>query len=92
MGDVQRGHSKAAVEAFQLGPHVGAELRFEVRDWFIHDEQAELADDRPTDPDTLLLPAAEVLNAARQQIDHGEDLSDLANLAVNLARRQAARP
>ena len=91
MGDVERGHAEASVEALQLGPHVGAQPRVEMRDRLVHDEQAGLADDRPADPDALLLSAAEVLDAARQEIDDREDLRDLVDAAVDLGRRQAAR-
>ena len=59
--DVDRRHAEVVLELRDLGPHLDAELRVEVRERLVHQEDLRLADDRPAQRDALALAARELL-------------------------------
>ena len=58
--DVDRRHGEVALEPEDLGPHLDAELRVEVRERLVHQERLRLTHDRPAHRDALSLAAREL--------------------------------
>src|SRR5438309_2846857 len=58
--DVDRRHLEAALDPRDLGAHLHAQLRVEVREGLVHQERLRLANDRPPHRDTLPLAAGQV--------------------------------
>ena len=59
VGDVDRRHAELVLEARDLGAHVDAELRVEVRERLVHQVRLRLADDRAAHRHPLALSARE---------------------------------
>ncbi len=57
VGDVDGGDVDAALDAKDLSAHLDAELRVEIRERLIHQEDRGLAHDRPSHRDALALAA-----------------------------------
>ena len=57
--DVDRRHLEVALDARDLGPHLDAQLRVEVRQGLVHQECPRLAHDRPAHGHALALAARE---------------------------------
>ena len=57
--DVDSGHAEPLLQAADLGPHLHAQLRVEVRERLVHQERLGLANDRPSHRHPLALAAGE---------------------------------
>ena len=60
VGDVDRRHVEVFLEALKLGPHRRPDLGIEVRQRLVHQERLGIANDGPTEGDTLLLAIREI--------------------------------
>ena len=80
VGDVQRRAADASMELQQLGAHLDAQQRIEVRERLIHEERDRVSDDRPTERDALALPARQLARIPRQHPLESEQLRDLGDL------------
>ena len=87
MGDEGGGDAELALERLDLGPHVGAQLRIEIGERLVHQEDARLADDGAAEGDALLLAAGELARLPAQQVLDLEQLGGLLDppLALLLA-------
>ena len=74
MRHVQHGDAKPALQRQDLAPHVGAKLRIEVRQRFIHQADRRLGDDGAAERHALLLAAGQLAWLALQQMPDAEDL------------------
>ena len=72
--DVDRRHVEPPLELVDLGPHLHAELRVEVREGLVHQERLGLAHDRPAHRDALALAARERARLALQKLVDLEDV------------------
>ena len=70
--DVDRRHAEPLVQPRQLGAHVDAELRVEVRERLVHQERGRLADDGAAHRDPLPLPARERAGTPFEQLLEAE--------------------
>ena len=84
VGDVDRRHAEVALDARDLGPHLDAELRVEVRQGLVHEERDRLADDRAAHRDPLALAAGEMPWPLLQDIREAEDLGRAVYSAPDL--------
>ena len=66
--DVDRRHLEVALEPRDLGAHLHAQLRVEVRERLVHQERLRLAHDRAAHRDSLALAAGERARALRQHV------------------------
>ena len=62
--DVHRRDREVPLDARNLGAHLHAELRVEVRERLVHEEDLRLADDRASHGDALPLTAGELVRPA----------------------------
>ena len=63
---VDRGHGEVPLDPRDLGPHLDAQLRVEVRQRLVHQERLRLAHDRPAHRDALALAARQGAWALRR--------------------------
>ena len=70
--------------AGDLGAHLHAQLRVEVRQRLVHEERCRLAHDRPTHRHALALTAGKLARLAVEVLLELEDCRGLANAGVDL--------
>ena len=68
VGHIEHGDPEPALEVEDLAPHLGAELRVEVRQRLVHQAHRRLGHDRPPQRHALLLAARKLRRAPRQQV------------------------
>ena len=90
--DVDRRHAELGLEARDLGAHVDAELRVEVRERLVHQVRLRLAHDRPAHRHPLALTARERAWLAVEERLEPEDVSRLADALVDLVLRRLSQP
>ena len=81
VGDVDRGRAERALQLVQAEPRLEAQLRIEVGQRLVEQEQLRLADDRARQRDALLLAARKLAGRALQQVadvDLGGGVGDRA--------------
>ena len=91
MRDVHRRDAELALEAGDLGPHLRAQLRVEVGQRLVHQEDLRLADDRAPHRHPLALTARERPRLAPQQRVQLEQLRDALDARSDLRLRESAR-
>ena len=84
VGDVHDGRLEALVEACDLGAGLDAQLRIEVGERLVHEEDRRLADDRATEGDALALAAGQLLGLAVEQVLQLDGLGRLLDPALDL--------
>jgi hypothetical protein len=89
VGDVDRGHPEALVQAGQLRPHRDTQLGVQVRQRLVHQERLRLAHDRAAHRHALTLAAREHRRLAREQLVQAERARDLLHPALALGARHA---
>ena len=80
VGDVERGDAEAALDPRDLGAHVDAQLRVEVRERLVHQERGGRAHDRAAHRDALALAAGELGGLAVEVLGQAEDPRRLLDL------------
>jgi hypothetical protein len=85
VGDVDRRRAQPAMKPLQLGPHLEAEPRVEVRERLVEQEARRLADDRPSHRHPLTLPAGELAGLPIQQVLDAQHRCGLPDHLVDLA-------
>ena len=83
--DVDRRHAEVALEAGDLGAHLHAQLRVEVRERLVHQERRRLAHDRAAHRDPLALAARERARLALQERLEAEDPRRVARRAASIS-------
>ncbi|EMA35487.1 phenol hydroxylase [Halococcus hamelinensis 100A6] len=91
VGDVDRRDAELALEALDLGAHLRAELRVEVRERLVHQEGVRVADGRPPDRHALFLPAGELAGVAVEHVPDVHGLGGVLDPAVDLVVREVGR-
>ncbi len=84
VGDVHRGDREFALQGGDLGTHLHAQLRVEVRQRLVHQERGRLTNDRSAHGDTLTLAAGELTGLAVEVVLQLQDGSSLADPGVDL--------
>ena len=82
--DVDGGRAEVALELRDLGPHLHAQLRVEVRERLVHQERRRLAHDRAAHRDALALTAGERARLPVEEAFEAEDLRRLLDALVDL--------
>ena len=85
--DVDRRHAEVVLELADLGAHLDAQLRVEVRERLVHEEGGRLAHDRAPHRDALPLTAGERARLALQERIEIQDARRLVNAPVDLVLR-----
>ena len=88
VGHVDGGHPQLVLHVLELGAHVAAELRVEVREGFVHQERGGPAHDRPRECDALPLPPRELARITLEQILHVDLGGRVAHRRRSLVRFQ----
>ena len=83
VGDVDGGRLEPVLDPRDLGAHLHAQLRVEVRERLVHQERLRLADDRPAHRDPLALAAGEVRGLAVEVLGEVEDLGRVLDHLVD---------
>ena len=91
VGDVDRRHADLLVQEADLGAHLRAQLRVEVRQRLVHEERLGLADHRPPHGDPLALPSRELPRPPRQLLVELEDARHAPDTLVDLATCESLR-
>ena len=84
VGDVDRRHAEALVQARELGAHRDAELGVEVGERLVHEVRGGLAHHGAPHRDALALAAGELAGLAVEQLVEAEDLRDVVHAPVDL--------
>ena len=84
MGDVDHRRLQLRLQARHLGPHLHPQLRVEVGERLVHQEDLGVADDRPPHRHPLALAAGEVGGAAVEVLGEVEGRGRLLDLLVDL--------
>ena len=84
VGDVDGRRAEVALELRDLGAHLHAELRVEVRERLVHQERGRLAHDRPAHRDPLALSAGERARLALEEGVEAEHPRRLLHPLVDL--------
>ena len=71
--NVDRGHLQVALQPGDLGPHLDAELRVQVRERLIHQKRLGLTHDRPAHRDALPLATRQRAGALLQHAAQSQD-------------------
>ena len=90
--DVDRRRAELALELRDLGAHLDAELRVEVRERLVHEEDLRVADDRAAHRHPLALSAGELARLAREVRRQVEELCGPGDPLLHLALRLLAEP
>ena len=91
VGDVERRHAQASLDAGDLGSHLDTELRVEVGKGLVHQEDARLAYDRAPHRDALALSAGELARLAVDPFGEAEKLDRFVDLRLDLRLRHLAK-
>ena len=89
--DVDRRHAQSPLELVDLGAHLHAQLRVEVRERLVHQEGLRLSHDRAAHRDTLPLAARERARLALEELLDLEDPRRPPHALVDLLLRQLAQ-
>ena len=92
MRHIQHGDAEPALEVENLAPHIGAQLRIEVRQRLVHQTHRRLRHDRTPERHALLLPARKLPRPARQQMPDPQYFHRAIQPPLPLRLRHAARP
>ena len=84
MRHIDHGAPKILVQALDFNPHVIAELRVEIAQGLVEQEQARVAHDGPPDGNPLALPAGKLARQAFQQGPDAQHLGGDGLVAVRL--------
>ena len=84
VGDIHEGRVDALAQLDDLGAHLVAQLRVEVRERLVHEQDLGVAHDSAPDGDALALAARERLGLALEVLRDAQDLGGLAHLLVYL--------
>jgi hypothetical protein len=84
VGDVHGGDGELTLQRGDLGAHLHAQLRVEVRQRLVHEERGRLAHDRPAHRHALTLAAGELARLAVEVLLELEDRCRLADARVDL--------
>ena len=85
---VKRGRAELPVQALELGPHVVAELRIQIGERLVEEEEPRAADDGAPDGKPLLLAAAERCRLAVERVGDAEQLRGLPHPRVDFLPAQ----
>ena len=80
------------MQARELGAHVDAELRVEVRERLVHQERGRLPHDRAAHRDALPLAAGERAGAPVEELLEPEHARDLDHAALDLRPSASSAP
>src|SRR5690606_2846205 len=89
VSDVDRGRLQALMQLLDLGAHLHAELRVEVRQRLVEQEDLRIADDGATHGDALALTARELTRISLEQVLQPQNIGRLVHALLNLALRRA---
>ena len=92
VGDVDEGCAEALVQLGELGAHVDAQLRVEVRQRLVHEEDVRMPDHGAAEGDALALAAGELSRPAIEQRAELELLRHRFDLALDTAHYRPAPP
>ena len=92
VGDVDRGDAEVLLERLDVGSHLHAELRVEVRQRLVHQEHLGIADDRTPHRHPLALAAGEHPRLAVEQLGEAERGRRLVDPLGDLLLDHAAQP
>ena len=81
MGNIDEGGLQALMQLGDLGAHLHAQLRVQVGERFVHQEDLRIADDGAAQSDALTLAAGERLRLTVEKLLDAQDLRGLANAA-----------
>src|SRR5437764_1165006 len=84
---VDRRRLQPLVQLLDLGPHLDAQLRIEIRQRLVEQEHLRIADDRASHRDALPLSARQLPRIAIEIGDETEDVGGLADAIVDLGLR-----
>ena len=87
VGHVDRRHPEPALQLVDLGAHLDAQLRVQVRERLVHEEGLRLAHDRTAHRDPLPLPARERPGLALQELLDLEDVRRAADAFADFLLR-----
>ena len=87
VGDIDDGRRHARVQELDLGAHLRAELRVEVRKRLVEQEHLGLAHDRPSHRHSLPLAAGKLGGLAVEEIAEMKDLGGLGHARLDLRLR-----
>ena len=87
---VDRRHLQRLLDARDLGAHLHAQLRVEVRKRLVHQKRLRLAHDRPSHRDALPLTTGKLSRPALQQVADAEHSRNLLDPALLLGLRNLA--
>ena len=90
VGDVHERRAHPLMEARDLRPRLDAELRVEVGQRLVHEEDLRLADDRPAERDALALAAGQLLRLAVEELLQAQDPGGLADPGFDLGLGELA--
>ena len=91
MGYVKHGDAEPTLKRQNLAPHVGAKLRVEVRQRFVHQTDRRLGHDGATESHTLLLAAGKLARLAVHHVADAKDFHRTREPTRALSRRHPAR-
>ncbi len=84
VGDIDRRHAEPRLERCDVGAHLHTELRVEVRERLVHEEDARVAHDRAAHRYALPLAAGQLARLALEIRRQAEHLRDLVHAPVAL--------
>ena len=91
MRDVDEGGAGLNVQALEFIAHFQAELRVQVRERLVHEQNRGLRGERPCDGNTLLLAAGQLGGVAVHEHTDLDDAADAADGEVDFLLRELAR-
>ena len=83
-------HTEVALDARDLGSHLDAELRVEVRERLVHEERLRVTHDRSSHRDPLALAAGERARLLLQRLREPENPCRFADATIDLVLREPA--
>jgi hypothetical protein len=92
VGDVDRGGAEVVLHLADLGAHLHAQLRVEVGERLVHQEDLRPAHDRPPHGHPLALPAGQRPRPPVEVLGQAERVRGLAHAGVDLALRLPPQP
>src|SRR5581483_11339654 len=91
VGDVDDGLLQLVVQLLDLEPHLGAQLRVEVRERLVEEKDADVLDQRPPDRDALALAAGKLGGLPVVEVADLEELRRPVDAALDLGPVEALR-
>src|SRR5882672_6512289 len=90
VGHVERREAERLMEPTDLVPHLEPQLRVEVAERLVHQDERRLGDDRARERDALLLAAGELRRIALRQSGQLHQLEGAVDAAIDLGPRDPA--